>query len=301
MSSENHVTPTVSVAMITYNHEQYIKQALESIVSQKTNFKIELIIGEDCSTDATRKICEEYVSKYPQTIRLLPGVSNLGVTPNFVRTLRACSGKFVAVCEGDDYWTDSLKLQRQADFLAANEDYVACFHAVKVIDADDNLIRKSKGSFKSKNDFSGDDLIRGKVMSLSSVCFRNIIEEYPEEFLRSPTGDNFLSSLLGNFGKGKFLNEIEPSAYRMHSSGMWSLQNDGRKRMILVLSYFSLWQYYNRIGKKEYALIFYNKIMLEGFYSNPYEDFGPRFLGRLEQNIIKFMRKFFRVIRRVLR
>jgi len=108
--------------MITYNHEAYIVQAMEGVLMQKCNFSIELIIGEDCSTDKTRQICNDYALKHSE-INLLATETNLGMMPNFIRTLRACTGKYIAICEGDDYWTDPLKLQKQVDFLEKHGDY----------------------------------------------------------------------------------------------------------------------------------------------------------------------------------
>ena len=113
----------VSICMITYNHEKYIAQAIEGILMQNFEFQVELVIGEDNSKDNTRKICDDYAKKYPQIIRLLPTAVNLGMMPNFVRTLKECKGKYIALCEGDDYWSDPFKLQKQFDFLEANEDY----------------------------------------------------------------------------------------------------------------------------------------------------------------------------------
>jgi glycosyltransferase involved in cell wall biosynthesis len=290
--------PWVSVGMITYNHEPYLSQAIESIISQTTTFKFDLIIGEDCSTDSTRKICERYVAKYPEVIKLLPSEKNLGVIANFGRTLLACSGKYTALCEGDDYWTDPLKLQKQVDFLESNQDFAACYHDVQVVDANGKLIRKSKNSFLHNKDLSAEEMMGGRVMSIVSLCYRNVFNEFPDEFYKSPTGDNFLCSLLGNFGKGKYMTDVEPSAYRMHLGGMWSLQNDQKKKMTLLLSYFWMWQYYTRIKKTGIAYGFYRKIILEGFYSNPFEGFP---FGKAELFIIGLVRKFFRLIRKLSR
>jgi len=115
-------SPLVSIICITYNHEPYIAEAIEGVLMQKCSFPIELVIGEDCSTDNTRKICEEYANK-SELIKLLPTETNLGMMPNFIRTLQSCTGKYIAMCEGDDYWTDPLKLQKQVDFLEANAEY----------------------------------------------------------------------------------------------------------------------------------------------------------------------------------
>src|SRR5271157_2282730 len=110
----------VSVFMITYNHEKFVGQAIESIVTQKVNFDFELIIGEDCSTDNTLDICNKYAKQYPDIIKLFPSEKNYGMMGNTVRVLYACTGKYIAMCEGDDYWCDPYKLQKQIDFLEAN-------------------------------------------------------------------------------------------------------------------------------------------------------------------------------------
>ena len=112
----------VSVFMITYNHEKYIAEALDSILMQKTDFDFDIVIGEDCSTDATRRIVLEYSRKYPDKIKLLLHNVNVGFISNMMYVLEACTGKYVAMCEGDDYWTDPFKLQKQVDFLEASLD-----------------------------------------------------------------------------------------------------------------------------------------------------------------------------------
>jgi len=116
----------VSVCMITYNHEQYIREAIEGVLMQKTNFPVELIIGEDCSTDNTRVICLKYYQRYPEIIRLQLPDKNKGSMKNFIENMQAANGKYIALCEGDDYWTDPYKLQKQVDFLEVNEDYGMC-------------------------------------------------------------------------------------------------------------------------------------------------------------------------------
>ena len=116
-------TPLVSAEMITYNHELYIAQAIEGVLMQKTDFPIELIIGEDCSTDRTHEIVLEYQKKHPDIIRVVTSEHNVGMIKNSLRTNKACRGKYIAFCESDDYWIDPYKLQKQVDFLEANADY----------------------------------------------------------------------------------------------------------------------------------------------------------------------------------
>jgi glycosyltransferase involved in cell wall biosynthesis len=114
--------PLVSVSMITYNHERYIARAIEGVLQQKTNFPFELVIGEDCSTDKTRGVVLDYAKRFPDVIRVVISDQNVGMKENGLRTLRACRGRYVAFCEGDDYWHNPEKLQKQADYLEANPD-----------------------------------------------------------------------------------------------------------------------------------------------------------------------------------
>ncbi len=109
--------PLVSVKMLTYNHEAYIAQAMEGVLQQKTNFPFELVIGEDCSTDGTREIVFEYQKKYPDIIRVITSEQNVGAKTNSYRTEKACRGKYIAYCEGDDYWHRPDKLQKQVDYM----------------------------------------------------------------------------------------------------------------------------------------------------------------------------------------
>ena len=113
-------TPLVSVKMITYNHEPYIAQAIEGVLMQETDFPIELVIGEDCSTDRTRAIVFDYQKKYPEIIRVITSDKNVGANKNNKRTIKACHGKYIAFCEGDDYWHNPYKLQKQVDYLESH-------------------------------------------------------------------------------------------------------------------------------------------------------------------------------------
>lgn len=113
----------ISVGVITYNQEATIRQTLDSILAQKGDFDLELVIGEDCSTDNTRAICEEYtVHHTTYTVILLPSQKNLGIMANFARVMRACTGDYVGICAGDDYWCDEQKLQKQLDYFKAHKD-----------------------------------------------------------------------------------------------------------------------------------------------------------------------------------
>ena len=121
----------VSIVCITYNHEPYLRQTLEGFLMQETNFPVEIILAEDCSTDGTRSICEEYAAKYLEKIKYIYRDHNVGYNENEYEAMCAASGKYIAYCEGDDYWTDPLKLQKQVDFLEAHPEYSVCWHRCK--------------------------------------------------------------------------------------------------------------------------------------------------------------------------
>lgn len=216
--------PLTNVCIITYNHENFISQTIEGILIQKTNFPIEIVIGEDCSTDRTKEICLEYQQKYPEIIRVLPREANLGMMPNFVDVLENCNGIYIALCEGDDYWTDPLKLQKQVDFLEANPDFSICFHRVKVIYEDsDKESYISNQNQKKVTTF--EDMAAGNYIHTLSCVFRNnLFEKFPDWFNESPLGDYPLHLLNAQHGKIKFLEDVM-GVYRVHQGGVWSLQN----------------------------------------------------------------------------
>lgn len=113
--------------MLAYNQEQYIAQAIEGVLAQQTSFRLELVIGEDHSADATRELCKSYAAKSPDKIKLLLNENNLGLGKNYIKTYGECTGKYIAICDGDDYWTDPLKLQKQVDFLESHPEFKIVF------------------------------------------------------------------------------------------------------------------------------------------------------------------------------
>lgn len=188
---ENH-KPLVSVVMITYGHEKYIKKAIEGVLMQKCNFKFELIISNDCSPDNTNNIVNEnLLFDNKNIIKYTRHEHNMGMMNNFLWTLNQCKGNYVALCEGDDYWTDPLKLQKQVDFLESNLDYVLCFHQVKILKPEgvlvNDFITKVPEHYENQ-----DTLARlGNYIHTPSVVFRNVINHYPNQLNRSPIGDFF--------------------------------------------------------------------------------------------------------------
>jgi glycosyltransferase involved in cell wall biosynthesis len=221
--SNNQPASMVSVCMITYNHEDYIRDAIDGVLMQKTNFPIKLIIGEDYSTDKTLIICKEYQQKYPEIIELLPSTGNIGMMPNFIRTINACTGKYIALCEGDDYWTDPLKLQKQVDFLEENEEYSICAHQVNVLNDDnsqENYYRKYKIDVTEEPTL--EDLSKQNLLSTTSVVFRKNIEVLNafNNLNNIKIGDYVLHLLNACHGNIKIIPETM-AHYRIHNNGVW--------------------------------------------------------------------------------
>lgn len=215
--------PLLSVCLITYNHEKFIRQAIEGILMQKVDFDWELIIADDCSTDNTREIIREYKQKYPNFIKLIFQDKNVGAAKNWMDLISSPKSKYIAYLEGDDYWTDPLKLQKQVDFLESNPDYVLCFHEINILKLDgeivDDFITKVPENYESI-----ETLARlGNYIHTPSIVFRNVIKEFPFEFEFSPIGDYFLYLILAEHGKLKFLEE-KMAVYR-YGVGVFSAKN----------------------------------------------------------------------------
>jgi glycosyltransferase involved in cell wall biosynthesis len=141
--------PLVSVLIITYNHEDYIAQTLDSVLNQQTNFDFEVVVGDDCSKDRTVEILNAYAQRHTN-VRVLTTAKNLGVVPNCIRTLTACQGKYVAHLDGDDYWIDNLKLQKQFDRLEADANMTICYTARKVFREDDSSRNQRQTSRRTR-------------------------------------------------------------------------------------------------------------------------------------------------------
>jgi len=211
----------ISVLIITYNHEKYIAEAIEGALLQQCSYSIEIVIGDDCSKDETTAICKKFAEKYPGKIKLLLNEHNIGMMPNFIKTFGACTGKYIAMCEGDDYWTDPLKLQKQVGFLEANPDYAICFHRVK--EWFNGELHESKlNTSATEETLSINNLASGNFMHTPSVVFRNhLFTDFPGWFSKSFLGDYVLHMLNAQRGLIKYFPETM-AVYRYHQGGTWS-------------------------------------------------------------------------------
>lgn len=244
--------PIISVCITTYNHEKFIEEAIDSVLAQKTNFDFEILIGEDDSQDKTREIVKRYQQRYPNKIRLFlnsrDDVIYIDGRPtgrwNLINNLKNAKGKYIALLDGDDYWIDNSKLQRQVDFMEQHPDHTICFHEVLAIDEISSPPSKSKFP-----DFTPvlniESLIRQNFIATSSVVYRNIFQgKLPHSFEQVPMGDWPLHIMHASLGK---IAQIEGvySVYRIHSAGIWHGTRTSRERQ-----FQSLFGFYHFLKKE---------------------------------------------------
>ena len=220
--------PVVSICNITYNHESYIAEALDSFLMQETDFPFEVLINDDCSTDNTANIIREYEKKYPNIIKPIYQEVNQyskRVRPNTAFNYPRSKGKYIALCEGDDYWTDPLKLQKQVDFLEEHHDYALCYTSATLMDDKGFIIQKNK-NFGDSNE---DELMASVGHAITgSVLYRRFdFNEYASHDILN--GDTLLWHYLGFYGKCKHLDDIKNTVYRIHGDGTWSGRSDRSK------------------------------------------------------------------------
>ncbi len=221
--SSDHILPKVSVILITYNHRDYIEQALESVLKQQTDFPIEILIGDDASTDGTSDIICRYCEQYPDLIRADIRAENVGATRNAYLLLQKARGEYLASLEGDDYWTDPLKLQKQVDLLDSHPEWIGCTHQIACVDQNGEPVSRapqwlSKKEIFTLNDFQGINL-PGQA---SSLMRRNIFRDPQHDYSILITADPMVSDrtaaliflLQGNF----YRMPDEMSAYRHNTS-----------------------------------------------------------------------------------
>jgi glycosyltransferase involved in cell wall biosynthesis len=209
----------ISVCMSSYQHKRYIQQAIEGVMMQRTSFPIQLVIGDDLSDDGTREICEEMQRKYGRKINLLASERKYGQNENLARIIKSCTGKYIALCEGDDFWTDPNILQKQFEFLESHPDYVLCFHQVNSINADGEPV-ENKERIGQILYYNPEELLNTFAPTLS-LLFKNCLHIFPKEFFKVKSTDAFLVALLSNYGLGANLGFVGGS-YRKHEGGLYN-------------------------------------------------------------------------------
>lgn len=277
----------VSVCVITYNHYNYIRQCLDGIIMQQTSFPFEIIINDDCSTDGTTEIIKEYVTKYPDIIRPIFHEENQyskGVRGMFAKyCFPKARGKYIALCEGDDYWTDPLKLQKQVDFLERNSDYsMACSDAV--IQTKDVELNWSR--YSANMDIPVEDIIINGglfIQTASYIYRRELLDNYPSCCKQCHVGDYPLIIYAALNGKVRWFAEKQV-VYRFSMGNSWTAMNNKGEiskringwrtevEMLIGLNKYSNYKYQTSFNKRQadyvYTILkdnqnYYNEISRE--------------------------------------
>jgi len=279
-------TALVTVCCTTYNHENYIREAIESFLIQETEFPFEIIVHDDASTDGTAAIILEYAERYPRLIRTIIQTENQYskaglINPRFV--FPKATGKYLALCEGDDYWTDRSKLQKQVTFLENNPDYVITYSDCQPFD-ENGVIDHDYGG--AREDLTATQLKKAAPIFTLTSCFRNVIDEVPLDLVSARYGDFVTWSLLGHHGKGKYLAEVSPSAYRVHDRGIHSSKDDNQRAVMRLITISALYAYYVRIGDEEIARFFKSRMFMTLLHT-----MGFGFLYRFARMLLRSWRK----------
>ncbi|MFZ4672008.1 MAG: glycosyltransferase family 2 protein [Flavobacterium sp.] len=264
----------VSICCQAYNHEHYIRQCLDGFMLQKCDFIFEVLIHDDASKDKTASIIKEYETKYPGIVKPIYQSENQfskGVKPTFAFNIPRVKGQYIAMCEGDDYWIDPLKLQKQVDFLEQNKEYSLCFHDANFLYTNKSIKKFSqKYSFlQSRSDYTRKDLFKYKwFIPTASVVFRNQSMDL-SYFRNIYSGDSTLYLLLSKIGKFKYLSDCM-SVYRITNQGVGTIVNkpeyrlnDLRKWLLLVEPYEKKFIYRAICGR--HKLLLFSSIKSKSF------------------------------------
>jgi glycosyltransferase involved in cell wall biosynthesis len=229
----------LSVMIITYNHERFIARAIEGVLAQRVNFDYEIVIGEDCSTDGTRAVVMDFHRRYPGRILPLLRDQNMGGARNMETTLAACRGQYLALIEGDDYWTCPDKLQRQVDFLDAHRDCAICCHRVQILD-EIGVGRSGVCPSHAAGSYTIENLLEENfVFTCTTVLRRDLYGPLPSCFLGMNVGDWPRLALVARKGTIELLDEVM-AVYRIHSGSIYSFLSIPRQllettKMLTVL------------------------------------------------------------------
>ena len=215
----------VSIRCLCYNHEKYLRRSLDGIVNQKTNFRFEAIIHDDASTDNSQAIIKEYAEKYPEIIiPILQKENQYSKDPHISQYIirPIVRGKYCAICECDDYWTDLNKLQQQVDFLEKHSEYSICGHAYDVVEENEHIVNHKIRENKQNHDISLNDIIMNYDLPQTATLVYRTDKwmKMPDFFSKCMVGDYPLMLYMGTCGKMFYINK-NMSCYRLHDKGSW--------------------------------------------------------------------------------
>lgn len=224
-------SPLVSVSVTCYQHGPYIRRCLDGVIMQETSFPLEVLIGEDGSTDGTRDVCIEFAERYPERVQLyLHDRSDVIYIngratgrSNFLHNMKNARGRYVALCEGDDYWTDPRKLQKQVEILESRPDVAGVFHDCWSRNEAGGEEKRRIGNRVIDGEPGMASIIAEKNIPTASMVFRrfDFLVDPPDWFFRALQADYAIALMVARRGIWKYLDEAM-SVYRRHQGGMWS-------------------------------------------------------------------------------
>lgn len=288
----------VAIHCLVYNHEPYLRDCFEGFVMQKTNFRFVAIAHDDCSTDGSAAIIREYEAKYPEIFRPIYEIENQyskhdGSLGRIMNTaIDATGAKYIAMCEGDDYWTDPYKLQKQVDWMDTHSNFIACFHNA-VVDSGNGNKRLFNNLNENHYPTTEDIIERPWFISTQTLLYRNIHLVYSEWMWNVKNGDYLLELLLAKVGKFYYMDDVM-SVYRIHPEGLSQKMEknlvpfyDG---MIFLLSHMK--EYYRGVCAESFdiAISKYKKLRKDEYRNSKYpwlKYFNWRFYKR---NLFKMLR-----------
>lgn len=252
--------PVLSVHIVTYQHADYIRDAIESVLMQDVSFPIEIIIGDDESSDGTREICKTYAEENEEIIRLIQHKREnnikIGGKPSplfqYWYNMMSLRGEYFALLSGDDKWNDEKKLEKQVSFLQNNESYSLTFHDSIGVNKDGTIIENSLIPTNKKENYSKKSLMCVPDFRYLTIAARNVFSEVPERLVECFNEDAVTSSILGQYGNAKYIKGIKPAHYRIHSESMMNSSEYYYIKEYSSITYYRLSKYYKN---KEYELV----------------------------------------------
>lgn len=232
----------LSIILLTFNQERFVRKSLESILSQEFDGKFEVIIYDDFSTDGTFSILENLVEGKENTY-LFRNNKNLGLSKNYQNAFLKCKGKYIAYLEGDDYWTDPFKIQKQFTALEQNQKFSLAFHDFVYIDENSNLISASYlSNSKLRKDRSVSDMLSGCLIHQNTIMYRKVFSKLPIWFFLAKNHDTWLLAYLSNWGPALYVS-CSPLHYRIWNNSLWSSLSQFNKQfngLITILTIFPI-------------------------------------------------------------
>lgn len=280
--NQNEDIPIVDVVMVTYNHAEYIEEAIKSVLMQQTKYSYRIKIGEDCSTDHTRQLVMDYHEQYPDKIDLVLWDKNVGGGRNVIELIKGCKGKYIAFLEGDDYWTDPFKLEKQISLLENNEQYIGTAHNVRCVNKRGELLHRDFGLYSicEEHIYGKEQAERFEMAAqTASLLFRNIwkgwtVKELETFFMSTGNGDIKINILLGLSGDIYYFKDIMADHRRVFEGDSWTAKSHNKNMM---------WFHYLTCCSIQNYMKKYKNISL---------DIDKRFDSMLEESYMKLLCKW---------